>query len=101
LGSAAGEETHTQLAAEIGTHKHTLTDGGHSHSGYTQSYFYTNYTYAAANAGGDYNFCWYAGFDNVVYTYAALTGITAANTGTSAPMNVVQPTSFWNIMIKL
>lgn len=101
LGSIAGEETHTQLAAEVGTHKHTLNDTGHAHAGYTQSYFYTNYTYATAAAGGDFNFCWYAGFDNVVVTYAALTGITAANAGTSAPMNVVQPTSFWNIMIKL
>lgn len=73
LGSFIGEETHTQTIAEMPSHTHAL--------GYLATYDVTG--------GG-----------NAVFGGAAADTATGA-TGGGAAFNVMQPTSFWNVMIKL
>jgi len=97
LGSNAGEEKHTQLPSELAQHTHGISDPNHGHT--LGAYAYTYYSYATAQAGSDYNFCWYTSQFNSALVNS--TGIAVQNQGSSTPFNVVQPTSFWNIMIKL
>jgi microcystin-dependent protein len=97
LGQTLGEEVHTLLQAELPAFKPaiTITDPTHVHTG------------AVTFAGGSYQ----SGgtFSSILNgstanTGAASTGITAALTsplGSGTPLNVMQPTSFLNAMIKL
>jgi microcystin-dependent protein len=85
LGSVFGEEKHTQLVPELAAHSHTFNDGFGS---------------PGANplgqpVGGEIlsNFQ-FAGTDSV-------SGVSMNSTGTSTPFNVMQPTTFVNIMVKL
>jgi hypothetical protein len=80
LGSYVGEETHVQSVGEMPSH-------GHSY-GMTIA----NYTGAVSvAAGGDYS----------VNSASSTSSTGCGSTGGSTPFNVIQPTSFWNIMIKL
>ena len=86
LGAYLGEESHTPTQAEMFNHGHPVTLG---------SYFYTAYgsLYIVVDGGSA--------------TYACLYGSIAAPSGTSSPVgsstphNVIQPSSAWNIMMKL
>lgn len=90
LGNALGEEKHTIAANELPAHSHTITDPGHVHSSVVASAQQTSSGggFFAATGGN---------------TSSAVTGITATNNSTApaATSNVMQPTTFVNIMIKL
>lgn len=76
-GSTLGEYSHTQLAAEVGAHTHGLT-------GQTGTSFLNGLT------GGGSSFL----------TNSPGASVTNANSNGS-PFNIVQPGSFYNILIKL
>lgn len=76
LADLFGEEKHTQLTSEMAQHNHTANGG--------LSEFIIN----AAGPG--------------VAGGAAFLGVfNTDNSGSSAPFNVMQPTTFWNWMVKL
>jgi|SoiMethySBSTD1v2_1073268.scaffolds.fasta_scaffold303795_2 Microcystin-dependent protein len=78
LGSTVGEETHAQSVAEMPSHAHNAL----------ASAFLLTDTGADAGPGGSF-----------------MRGVNYANTtalaGSGTPFNVMQPTAFWNVMIKL
>lgn len=76
LGSTLGEEDHIQLESELDAHTHGYVDNGF---------------YGAFGVGSD----------NQIYRLPADTNRTTTNTGGSIAFNIMQPTSFINIMIKL
>lgn len=101
LGSTVGEQAHAMTAAEMAVHNHNINDPGHSHSGYANSYYNIQNSYAAANYGTAVNFAQWGSYGNQITINPATTGITITNAGSGTPFNVMQPTSFLNIMIKL
>lgn len=75
-GAFVGESAHTQLLAELATHSHTA-------------------------AGGSGGFVVPGGANNI-YTMGAHGDIASiSNTGSSTPFNVIQPSTYQNIFIKL
>jgi len=90
VGGAGGSQTVTQAGSEVGVHKHTITDPGHTH----------NYrAFVAAYA---------AGFGNVPNsasltdpTSSATTGITINDSTAPNPMQNMQPGMVVTIFIKL
>jgi hypothetical protein len=110
LGQTLGEENHTQSQAELAVHSHTLTDPTHGHPISDPGHFHADPISGTA------------GFNNVAMSAsapastsqntsqvttgisitAASTGITGTNSqGAAIAFNVMQPTTFWNVMIKL
>lgn len=98
LGNALGEEKHTIAANELPAHSHTITDPGHVHvlnqsngAGGSSALPFSS-TSTGTQTGT---------FANAIAS--AVTGITATNNSTApvATSNVMQPTTFVNIMIKL
>jgi len=75
LGQILGTETHALTAAENGPHSHSLPDA-----------------YPGANTGGSWQ-------TNGGGFGGSISGIGSSGSGT--PHNTMQPTSFWNAMIKL
>lgn len=84
LGAADGSETHSQSPGEVGTHAHgpgasanfTNTDGSIQN-------------YADGGGGG-------------ISAYSTTSATpTTANAGAGSPMNVMNPRSYWNVMLKL
>lgn len=82
VGNAIGEETHIQTVAELATHTH----GGGG--------------LAAGTLGGIYGFGSGANF-NGVDTAGGSIPLGGGSAGLSTPFNIMQPTSFINVMIKL
>lgn len=85
LGGTVGEETHTQTNAELFYHGHSVTPT------YPWAAYYSQ---VLIDPGTTY----------YVQMYANTSPFSTANanqTGGSNPANVMQPTSFWNVMIKL
>ena len=90
VGGAGGSQTVTQAGSEVGVHKHTITDPGHTH----------NYrAFVAAYA---------AGFGNVPNsasltdpTSSATTGITINDSTAPNPMQIMQPGMVVTIFVKL
>jgi hypothetical protein len=78
LGAYSGEETHALTNAELTSHGHTVGSG--------YSAFTTNPVGGAAIASGP--------------GYPTSGGGVDA-TGSSTPFNVMQPSAFWNVMLKL
>lgn len=72
LGQSLGEETHALTAAENGPHTHTLPTTTNPQSG------------SGATVLG-----------------TSGTGNTSGSSGSGTPHNTMQPTAFWNVMIKL
>lgn len=91
LGQTLGEETHLLTVPEIPAHNHSaaVTDPGHVHGGGLGSS-------SLVISGGSVPF-------SAANTLSAVTGISVSigNTGGGASHNNMQPSSFWNIMIKL
>jgi len=79
LGSTVGEERHTMTTGEMVQHAHAFAN--------TLAMVTTTYVVDA-------------GTSNTVVTFTG--GLSAtSNAGSTTPFNVMQPTSFWNVMIKL
>jgi microcystin-dependent protein len=93
-GSATvyGAETHTQIVGEIAAHSHGVTDPGHSHSvGDAVSWTYGS---DAAINGSD------NGRSDIYQTGVAYTGISINTTGSSSPMNIMNPFAVVNYIIR-
>lgn len=99
-GGYMGEETHVQTVAEMASHGHGISDPTHLHGPIGSSYF-------MVGGGGITDFGLAGGF--AMYATNTIAGSTAygptnivvANNGSSAGANVIQPTSFMNVMVKL
>lgn len=88
LGQVFGEENHILAVDELATHTHTVTDPGHFHtSSVVVSADFGSSPYPAGASAGD--------------TGTSTTGITIQDTGSSTGHNTMQPTSFFNVEIKL
>ena len=113
LGEAFGSETHSQTPSEMASHTHSYSDFTHSHgvSDPTHGHnFYESATGSVLNgqlptAGADTpavvsTVCvlpWYTG----IVLQANIANISINPNGGGAPMNVMNPSASWNIMIKL
>lgn len=98
LGSTTGAETHTlvQLETPLKSHTHGITDPGHAHNYYGNT--------GGGGAVNNFDTSEPRGVDNFgKTTTASSTGITVAAAASDAanPHNNMQPSSFWNAMIKL
>jgi microcystin-dependent protein len=97
LGQYLGEETHLQDATELVSHTHTasVTDPTHIHS--------VAFALNSGVAGGVPNVPTTNNANATTPTAAASTGISVSNssTGGGVAFNVMQPTSLWNLEIKL
>src|SRR5215469_18407655 len=80
LGFNVGEESHTQSLAEMVAHSHTVSHNAMTWSGQIFSDSVDSY---------------------IVPTNPNTATISTTNTGSGAAANVMQPSTFWNIMIKL
>jgi len=80
LGFNAGEESHAQSLAEMVAHSHTVNHNAMTWSGQIFSDSVDSY---------------------IVPTNPNTATISTTNTGSGAAANVMQPSTFWNIMIKL
>ena len=89
LGATFGEEKHAQTQAEMPSHIHTGTT-----------------SYAYVYSWGAFTLTYGSNEPNVrtpvdSNAMATTTGIALNPSGSGTPFNVMQPTSFWNVMIKL
>ncbi len=112
LGQNLGAETHTLATAELAVHAHGISDPTHIHGlgdpthghGYQQTMMAGISQYAIDS--GAYLAIGFATLGTTasatgVYMAGIGTGITISNAGSGSPHNNMQPTSFWNVMIKL
>lgn len=90
LGQTVGAETHALITAELAAHSHGVNDPGHSHSG---------------QVGGSSGNVSTGGGPSVVEGPTSIganyTGISIQNAGSGVAHNNMQPSSAWNIMVKL
>lgn len=95
LGQNLGEETHTILKAELPNYNLNVTDPGHAHS--------TTFDLQFLAGGSAPNILVVPGFgvgSTSLNTSSAVTNVTVALGGSGSGANVMQPTSFVNVMIK-
>jgi microcystin-dependent protein len=93
LGTKSGTEKHTLLSAELATHTHAVTDAGHAHEADAEKF-------VVKNAAGAYQVDAGTGYDVVLNTASATTGITLGNTGSNTPHNNMPPVLAVNFIIK-
>jgi microcystin-dependent protein len=89
IGSVLGEETHLLTIAEMPNHNHTLHDPGHFHTVPILNVTQGSNVLSSFTTGGTTN------------TSTATTGITIDPIGGGATHNNMQPTSFFNVMVKI
>jgi len=101
LGGLVGEEKHAPTVAEMVQHYHPVTDATHNHAGVTDATaMYAGYSTAPAYTTQLMFFSLYS-WGSGVSVSASGTGVSFYNSGSSSPFNVVQPSTAWNIMLKL
>jgi hypothetical protein len=88
LGEHLGEDAHVQTRGELVPHSHPVIDPGHDHTVWDP-----NGSGVGGTGGG--------GFGGNVNSSSDVTGITTDNDGNGQPANIMQPSSFMNVMIKL
>lgn len=109
LGQFLGEENHQMTLAELVAHVHSITDPGHVHGITDPGHFHTfdaaGSNQAVASSGQNFR---QTGTGNTgtsgtgISINAATTGIAGTNSaGSSTPFNVMQPTTFFNLEVKL
>ncbi|PWT92085.1 MAG: hypothetical protein C5B54_04120 [Acidobacteria bacterium] len=100
LGSFVGEETHSLVSAEIAQHMHSAADSGHGHFAQADFPYYTFLGIGQGQAPGP-NTCLYGSQSRSITVHIGYANVVVGGMGSNAPHNNMQPTSFWNIMIKL
>jgi hypothetical protein len=113
LGQYDGEETHTLTVAELANHAHAMGDHQHVMNDHTHIPP-SGYPYFGATDGSTIGVTAGASPIYDIRPASATSGMTAsivttgmtaatntAAAGSSTPMNVRHPRSFWNVMIKL
>ena len=113
LGRWDGAETHTQSVGEMASHAHSISDPSHAHGLADPSHNHINPVgYWTVN--GQYNTSssipeipigydqWgiYGNYTGIG-VYGAGTGIGIYANGGSAPMDITNPRTYWNVMVKL
>jgi microcystin-dependent protein len=109
LGSTLGVETHIQTISEMPSHVHTYSDPGHSHGVVSAQPLVIGNPGAptvAVDGGAVYGVPSWNGMvpanDSTQFTaVSAVTNININPNGGGQPMSMYQPTTHWNIMIKL
>jgi microcystin-dependent protein len=94
LGSWDGEQFHTLTTAEMPVHSHGVTDPTHAHATWADPTVSTP-------SGGPFPQEGAGTPTGAANTVAAFTGISIQNAGSGAAHNVIQPSTYWNVMIKL
>jgi hypothetical protein len=89
LGTTAGSETQTLATANLASHSHT--DGGHTHPFPSGS--------VGVAAGGDYTALVLTAPNITLFTGTGSASI--GSTGSGTPINIVPPTTYLNVMVKL
>jgi microcystin-dependent protein len=90
MGNSFGEGQHTQIAAEVGSHAHTITDPKHHHISGVPSI-------NAPGGGGGL----IGGTTGAAVTSDELTNITINASPAAAPMNIVQPSVVVQFIIRV
>jgi microcystin-dependent protein len=101
LGSIAGAETYTFSGGEHAAHSHGVNDPTHTHTVTTHYNYNITASYITVDGGGQQNVGLWGSYNTGAYCSASATGISIANQGNNTPFNIMQPTGFLNIMIKL
>lgn len=92
LAQVLGEETHVLTVTEMPVHTHVVSDPTHSH---------TENGLINVGANNNFNFGGTGSVQSGYTSNVASTGITNQNAGSGGAHNVMQPTTFLNIMVKL
>jgi|SRR6185437_13092840 len=101
LGQNLGEENHQLSVAELANHGHSLNDPTHVHGGGVVTTLDGNVGPTNGLDGPGSPTGEGSGTFTLPNTAAAATGISIGTAGSNTPHNTMQPTSFWNIMVKL
>lgn len=96
LGSSLGEEAHPLTTAELAAHTHanSLTDPGHTHTIAVNTSGNGSTSVTQGQTGG-------SSVPGGISTTQTGISITNASAGSGNAHNNMQPTTFWNVMIKL
>jgi microcystin-dependent protein len=95
LGGYLGEESHTLSLSEMTYHGHSVSDPTHIHTMFRRLTESDPHDRNWVDKEGGAGYSLDASMD------AAYTGISIAPAGGSVPFNDMQPTAFWNVLIKL
>ena len=102
LGYWYGEESHYPTLAEMVQHTHSPYDPTHTHGGYRANVIVWAGGLAYSDYGNPvYNAHYFGGWWTYFIAGGAGTGHQTNAQGSSQPFNVMQPSTAWNMMMKL
>lgn len=100
LGTWFGEETHAPIVAEMAQHYHVVV-GSHTHGASSDFNGYSVGYHGAPQDPAFFNTYQWGGQNTNAALNGAATGIGIYNNGSSSPFNILQPSTAWNVMMKL